>query len=289
MPFADSVLFFLAKQLYRTEIAHSAAMKNALKEPDKYDAYRFGQLDNILDAGASYGIDVTDKIVLDFGCNDGAITPGYAFRGARRVIGVDIDKAAVEKARAACRDDRVIYHVSETTTLPLDDASVDLIICYDVFEHVADPPAILAECRRVMKPGAKMLIGTWGWGHPCAPHLWATMPVPWAHVFFSEKSVLRACRRVYDAPWYVPNMHDLDENGGRKPKFLNDTISKDYLNKLSIDDFERVFRESGLSYVIHPRPFGSKFARWSVVFLGIPWLREYITGYLWVVLQKQDE
>ena len=138
----------------------------------------------------------------------------------------------------------------------------------------------------LQEAGAKMLIGTWGWGHPFAPHLWATMPVPWAHVVCSEDSALRACRRVYNAPWYVPNMHDLDENGLRKPKFLNESISKDYLNKLWIKDFEKVFRECGLRFVIHPRPFGSKFARWSVVFLKVPWLRESMTGYLWIVLEK---
>ncbi len=56
---------------------------------------------------------------------------------------------------------------------------VDVVLCYDVFEHVSRPAAVLDECYRILKPGGKMLIGTWGWYHPFAPHLWSTMPVPW--------------------------------------------------------------------------------------------------------------
>ena len=169
----------------------------------------------------------------------------------------------------------------------MDDESIDVIISYDVFEHVSRPGPILAELRRLLRPGGRILIGTWSWKHPFAPHLWSVMPVPWAHVIFSEKTMLRVCRRVYHSPWYVPDMHDFDEDGSRLPdKFTNDSISTDYLNKYLLTDFEKAFRGAGFECTTHAVPFGSKYARWTSAFLGVPGLREFLSGYVWFVLEK---
>jgi len=167
---------------------------------------------------------------------------------------------------------------------------VDTICCYDVFEHVEKPAEMLKEINRILKPGGKMIIGTWGWKHPFAPHLWSTMPVPYAHVFFSEKTILRVCRRVYLSDWYQPTLHDIDDDGNRKTdKYLHEEIPTDYLNKYLVSDFEKVFAESDLEADVRPQPFGSRFASWTRIFLGVPWLREFIIGYLWVVLTKPQE
>lgn len=285
---SENVLFWLVKRLYRTEIAHSNQMKEALSTAASNASYRESQSSKVVAAARRYGVTLTDKVVLDLGCNNGALTVQYLNAGARRVVGVDIDAGAVEEARAKHAGPLAEFHVSGVTGLPLPDESVDVILCYDVFEHVARPAAILAECRRVLRPGGQMLIGTWGWHHPFAPHLWATMPVPWAHVVFSEATILRTCRRVFHAPWYVPNMHDLDEHGQKmRDKYLEESISTDYLNKFFISDFEKVFRESGLRWRAHLEPFGSRFARWTRVFHRVPYLREFFAAYLWAVLQKE--
>src|SRR5262249_2905539 len=136
-------------------------------------------------------------------------------------------------------------------------------------------------------PGGKALIGTWSWWHPFAPHLWSVMPVPWAQVFFSERTILKVCRRVYHSAWYVPNMHDYDENGQRlADRYAHEAISTDYLNKYLIRDFEGALRASGFDYETHPVPFGSRYARWTRLCLRVPWLREFVAGYVWFVLTK---
>lgn len=43
-------------------------------------------------------------------------------------------------------------------TLPLDDNSFDLIIITEVLEHLLWPQALLAECRRLVKPGGRLLV-----------------------------------------------------------------------------------------------------------------------------------
>jgi hypothetical protein len=113
------------------------------------------------------------------------------------------------------------------------------------------------------------------------------MPVPWAHLFFSERTLLRTCRRVYHSPWYEPTLYDLDEHGRkRSDAYSADAISTQYLNKYLIRDFERVFRESGLEWRVYLEPFGSKWARWTRLFLRVPYLRELFASYVWVVLRK---
>ena len=286
---SEQILYRLARLMSSSEAGHSEEMKSALEDDDSYADYRSDQSQTVIDAAARFDVPIKDKVVLDLGCYDGAITVGYLAAGAARVIGVDIDEKAVATAKEQRGSENCEFHVGTIEGLPLDDNSVDSIVCYDVFEHVECPEPILKEVYRVLKPGGKMLIGTWGWKHPYAPHLWSTMPVPWAHVFFSERTVLRTCRRVYHSDWYVPNMHDFDENGERlQNKYEYESIPTDYLNKFLVTDFERVFDGSPLDYTMHPQPFGSKYAAWTKMFLKTPWIREFVTGYLWAVLSKPE-
>lgn len=284
---SEKLLFAVTKKMFGSRLGQSEEMSEALSNDEHYADYRRQCLDKVLAAAQANGVSCVGKDVLDLGCYDGAISYGYLEAGARHVTGVDIDEAAVRAAQQKRSDDRIDFRHSQTSTLPLSDSSVDCIFCYDVFEHVEKPAAVLRECRRVLRPGGKMLIGTWGWYHPFAPHLWSTMPVPWAHVLFSERTMLRTCRRVYQSDWYVPNMHDFDEDGQRKPdKYTHESIPTDYLNKYLIRDFERVFRRSGLTYRIVPERFSSRWAAWTTPLLNVPFLKEFFTAYIWVVLER---
>lgn len=283
----ESLLYALTRRLYLRNIGQSQEMTQALASADSYADYRLECLNKVLAAARQYNVPWQDKDVLDLGCYDGAISQGYLNSGARSVIGIDIDEPAVVKAQQKFSDPRLQFRVSDTRKFPVDDACVDTIFSYDVFEHVEQPAAVLSECHRVLRPGGKLLIGTWGWYHPFAPHLWSTMPVPWAHVLFSEKTMLRTCRRVYHSDWYQPNMHDFDQDGKRIPdKFLHEEIPKDYLNKYLVRDFERVFRESPLRYKVHAQRFSSRWAAWTKPLLAVPLVKEFFTAYIWVVLER---
>jgi SAM-dependent methyltransferase len=54
--------------------------------------------------------------------------------------------------------DRVALKVYDGTHFPLADASVDLVVSHEVFEHIADVPGVLADIARVLRPGGRIYI-----------------------------------------------------------------------------------------------------------------------------------
>lgn len=98
--------------------------------------------------------------VLDFGCATGWLTLGLASMGCD-AVGVDIAPSAIALARElkdkrwGGRDGSVAFHVYDGHRLPLADASLDRIICFDAFHHVKDQAGTLAEFARVLRPGGR--------------------------------------------------------------------------------------------------------------------------------------
>lgn len=77
---------------------------------------------------------------------------------ATRVIGLDYDTSAVEHVRAAYP--RVEMIQGNLADLPLVDASVDVVVNFQVIEHLWDQGQFLRECLRVLRPGGQLLIST---------------------------------------------------------------------------------------------------------------------------------
>ncbi|BBZ27756.1 putative S-adenosylmethionine-dependent methyltransferase [Mycolicibacterium madagascariense] len=77
---------------------------------------------------------------------------------ARRVIGVDYDESAVAHVRA--RYPRVDMRQGNLTDLPLDDGSVDVVVNFQVIEHLWDQGRFVAECARVLRPSGTLLMST---------------------------------------------------------------------------------------------------------------------------------
>lgn len=282
---AEHALVALARLLSRSELAHSTEMKTALRDAAKERLYRAGELERVKEAAARYHVPIADRVVLDLGCNDGALTAGLAALGALEVIGVDVDAQAIARA-AAHSSPSVTFRVSSIDRIPLPDASIDTVISYDVFEHVEKPAALARELARVVRKDGAVLIGTWSWCHPFAPHLWSVMPVPWAHFLVSERTLLAACRRVYHAPWYVPDRHDFDSAGQRKPdKYTETQLDRSYLNQYRIRDFKRAFAKAGWSVSTYPLAFGS--IRRLQPLLKLSLLSEWLSGYVWFVLRHR--
>ena len=77
---------------------------------------------------------------------------------ARSVVGVDYDQQAVEHIRA--KYPLVQMQLGNLAELPLADASVDVVVNFQVIEHLWDQPQLVAECARVLRPGGALLMST---------------------------------------------------------------------------------------------------------------------------------
>lgn len=123
-----------------------------------------------------------EMTVLNLGAGRGAnITQDYSpfrrriqrFKGrVARVVGIDVDDAVEHNP-----DLDEAHVVPIGAAYPLADASVDLIICDHVLEHVADPQSFTAEVGRVLKPG--------GW-------FCARTPSKWGYVGLGARAVPNA-------------------------------------------------------------------------------------------------
>ncbi len=105
--------------------------------------------------------------LLDLGCGNGLMTLelARAVGPQGRVVGVDPSAAMLAAARDACDGrDNVILIEGAAEALPLEDTSLDGAVSVQVFEYVAAIPAALAELRRVLRPGGRLVIGDMHFG-----------------------------------------------------------------------------------------------------------------------------
>jgi ubiquinone/menaquinone biosynthesis C-methylase UbiE len=93
--------------------------------------------------------------LLDVGCGPGSITLGLAeIVAPGQVVGIDIQAAQVEQARAAAHGIATVrFEVADLYALPFPDASFDGAFANGVLMHLREPVRALAELRRVLRPG----------------------------------------------------------------------------------------------------------------------------------------
>jgi SAM-dependent methyltransferase len=161
-------------------------------------------------------------LYCDVGCGSGMAAQIAAGRGAR-VSGLDASESLLEIARA--RVPQGDFRLGEMEDLPFADRSFDLVTGFNAFQYAADPGAALSEAGRVAKPGALVVIMTWGKPEgmeaaslvaalrPLLPSPPPGAPGPFA---LSEESALRSFVAQaglkpmevsdVDCPWFYPDL-----------------------------------------------------------------------------------
>jgi SAM-dependent methyltransferase len=124
-------------------------------------------------------------VVGDLGCGTGHVSALIAPHVAR-VIAVDASTDMVHAARRRLKGvTNVDLRRGELEALPIDDGQLDVAIVALVLHHAPDPSRTLAEVRRVLKPGGRVLVVD------MLPHDRSEYQQQMGHVWlgFSEKTI----------------------------------------------------------------------------------------------------
>jgi SAM-dependent methyltransferase len=133
--------------------------------------------------------------LLDVGCGGGQFLVLMRHLGWE-VAGIDPDPAAVQVAR-----ERFGLEVTVGTLeqYRFADESFDVITMNHVIEHVLDPIGVLSECRRILRPGGRLIVATpniQSLGCALFGKSWRGLEPPRHIVLFSRQTIATCARRA---------------------------------------------------------------------------------------------
>ena len=223
-----------------------------------------------------------DKIVLDVGCGAGGKTLYYAAQGVKRIYGMDVVERYADESAALAQKlalaDKFEFCLRDAADTGFAEESVDCIIMNDAMEHVDDPEGVLAECRRILKPGGRLYVNFPPYNHPFGAHLSDVIGIPWVHCFFTERTLIASYKElVADKP------DAADRVSFRISKHPDGREYFSYINKMTLHRFKRISAASGLKAVYYKEvPLRAQFA-WAA---KVPLWREWLVKMAVCVLEK---
>jgi ubiquinone/menaquinone biosynthesis C-methylase UbiE len=105
---------------------------------------------------------VQGRHVLDAGCGAGPLIAALHAKGAK-VTGFDASAAMIELARQRLGEDATLHVADLSQPLPFTDGAFDDVVASLVLHYLQDWTKPLAELRRVLKPGGRLILSV---NHP---------------------------------------------------------------------------------------------------------------------------
>lgn len=201
--------------------------------------------------------------LLDVGASTGLIDH-YLAQHFRHVTGIDIDTLAVQHAQQAFSCDNLVFGQGDAMALRFPDASVDIVICSQVYEHVPDAGRMLEEIFRVLRPGGVCYFAAGNRfavdeHHYNLPFL-SAIPRPLAHLYVRLAGKADYYYEKHFSVWTLRRLV-------RRFELVDYTLRV-------IDDPDRF----GASYMLRPGSRKQRIAR-----LVARWAYWLVPGYLWVL------
>jgi SAM-dependent methyltransferase len=210
-----------------------------------------------------HGVHLAGKSLLDLGSGLGGYSRELALAGAR-VIAVDLThprkpEPAVRRVQASAM------------AVPLRTASVDLVFCASLIEHVPQPELILSEIERVLRPGGVAYVSFPPYYSPLGGHEFAPFH------YLGEKMALRLLRRRHVPAW-VQDVYPVHQEATG----FSDLFAGWGLFRMTVRKFRRLLRSSDLRCLdMSARYLPVSFIRW-------PWIGEVLTWHAQFLLAKPE-
>ena len=214
------------------------------------------------------------KSVLDFGCGSGSMCFFLGQKGAARVVGVDIDEERVAFARNKLESEfsNLLGKVEFALPSDLKEERFDLAVSEDCFEHYEDCVGIMKTIRLRLNPGGRVVIGFSPlWKSPYGGHIGYMTKLPWAHLLFPERIIMRERKR------YRP-----DENAKTFSEMRGG------LNKMTYAKFIETMQTTGFRIeFLATNVSKSKMTRFVNLIRRLPFCFEYFTKNLYAIVSPE--
>ena len=160
------------------------------------------------------GIEInSNSTVVDVGCSEGLLLETIRRKFGCRVVGVDVDERAIERARRDFPQVTFLCGLAQDLQNQLPPA--DVVIASAILEHVVSPPEFVDQLARLLKPGGKLFLLTpnaASFHYRLARSWWRELLAIGEHVFLftpqslsavAEKSGLHVARLATDYDYLI--------------------------------------------------------------------------------------
>jgi len=259
---SEQILYFLAK---RWPSPLRSTYDNVGTDPTS-DSFHFQYAlhrQYLLKVKSGVQQDFFGKKVLEIGCGHGGISTFLAVNGAKEVHGVDINdislkaagdfKSFIESNLSISPGLPLTFHNMSAFDLKFEDEYFDVVLADNIFEHIMDLDSMMVEIFRVLKKGGELVIPTFNSIYSKhGLHLKHGLKMPWANVFFSEKTI---CNVMFRLAQSNPVVYDAYPGLVNKPKRVKDLRRYGDLNGITYGHFRRLAKKHGFTikqFIINP-------------------------------------
>ncbi len=176
-----------------------------------------------------------DAVIAEVGCGTGQMSL-YLARADRRVVALDLSRAALELGAAAARrygKGRVQFVECDLTRLPLREAAFDVVYCSGVLHHTPEPRESFASIVKAVKPGGHVVLGLY--------NRYARLPL----------RLRRVIARATGFRWipFEPVLRDREAEPARREAWLRDQYRHPEEHTHSLAEVRRWFWDNDIHYI----------------------------------------
>lgn len=295
-----NLCYLIADQIHRYRMRCNPNVETRVTTSDDYWKWQYTSSEKYFAKFFDLNDHLEGADVIDVGCGLGGRTCFLGSRNVRSIVGIDTNHDEIVQASRLLSEhgqpdiqSRVSFEKVDESDPPRYQNRFDVALLVDSLEHVRDPTAILNITESMLKPGGICYFSTLGWYYHQASHVSSIIPIPFSTLFFSDRQILDAVRRIVDQPYYQPTIWDSDPPSQRwkDVESLHDRPGE-YLNKYTIARFRKSMEASAFAqWQLHVEGFSTDRFPWLAPFnflTRIPFIEEVYHSAIFGKLVKAN-